>query len=93
MPEPVAERRPLAGVAQAFVHAALGQADRERRDRDPALVQDLQELGVTAAARAEQVDPREPGTTLNDSSLVSEAHQPTLEYSGPTVSPASRPAP
>jgi len=36
----VAERLPLAGVAQALVHAALGQPDGHRRERDAALVQD-----------------------------------------------------
>jgi len=55
MPEVVAERRPLSDIPHALVDAALGQAGRERRDRDPAFVEYLQELGITAALLTEQV--------------------------------------
>ena len=40
----------------------------------------LQELRVAAAPLAEQVRLRAPGTSAKDSSWVSEAFQPTLEY-------------
>jgi hypothetical protein len=50
-----AERDPLVRVPGALVHAALGEAGRERGDRHPALVEDAQELGVAPAALAEQV--------------------------------------
>src|SRR5580700_11571550 len=51
----VAERLALAGVPDALVHAALGQAGGQRGDRHPARIEDLQELGVAPAALAEQV--------------------------------------
>ena len=73
--------------ADALVHAALSQAGGQRGDRHPALVQDPQELGVAPAAPAEQVSAgtRQP---VKESSRVSEAHHPTLEYSGPGTNPA-----
>ena len=83
----MAERLPLAGVAHALVDAALGQADRQRGDRHPALVQDLEELGVAPALRPSRLA---AGTrqSAKDSSRVSDAHQPTFEYFGATVNPA-----
>ena len=39
---------PPAHIGQALVDAPLGQADRQCRYGDPALVQDLQELGIAA---------------------------------------------
>ena len=59
-PSAAAERLALPGVPDALVHAALGQPGGQRRDRHPALVQDLQELGVAPAALAEQVLGRHP---------------------------------
>src|SRR5580700_560619 len=53
--QPAAERLALPGVGDAFVHATLRQPGGQRRDRHPALVQDLQELGVAPAALTEQV--------------------------------------
>ncbi len=51
--------RPNAARSLAYltrlVHARLRQPGAQRRDRDPALVQDGQEVGVAAAALAEQV--------------------------------------
>jgi len=47
--EVVPERRSLLHVPQALVDAALSQAGRQRGDGDPALIEDLQELRVTAA--------------------------------------------
>src|SRR5579862_1511824 len=49
VPELAPERLALAEVANAFIDAALRQADRERGDRDPALVEDGQELCVAAS--------------------------------------------
>ncbi len=63
MTEVVAERRPLPHVAQALVEAALGQAGRERGDRDPALVENPQELGVTPARLPEHVADGHPAVT------------------------------
>src|SRR6476469_9549443 len=46
---------PLVRVPHTLVHATLCQPDGDGRDRDPALVQDGQELGVAPATLAEQV--------------------------------------
>src|SRR5215469_7014927 len=51
----MAERGPLPGVPQALVYAALREAGGERGDRDPAFVENLQELRVAASLRAEQI--------------------------------------
>jgi hypothetical protein len=42
-------------VGEGFVEARLRQPDRERADRDPPGVEDLEELAKARAARAEQV--------------------------------------
>jgi hypothetical protein len=72
-----AERLTLLGVAHRVVDAALRRADREGRDGDPALVEDPQEVGVAAAALAEQVLRGHPHV-VELSACVSEAFQPTL---------------
>src|SRR5690606_17884548 len=51
----VAEGLAFARVPQALVDTALREPDAERGDRDPALVEDPQELRVTAATLTEQV--------------------------------------
>src|ERR1700738_3152333 len=56
----LAERLPFLGVLHALVDAALCRTDRQRRDGDPALVEDAQEVGVAAAAFTEQVLRRHP---------------------------------
>ena len=55
LPDLVPENLSLGHVREALVYAALGQADRQSGDRDPPLVEDLQELGVTSPLLAEQV--------------------------------------
>ena len=55
MPIGRAERLALLGVLHALVDAALGDAGGDGGDGDAALVQDRQEVGVAAAALAEQV--------------------------------------
>ena len=45
----------LCHVREALVDAALSQAHRQRRYCHPALVEDLEALGVTSAFFAEQV--------------------------------------
>ena len=50
-----AEGLAIAGVRHRHVEAGLDAADRERGDRDPAVVEGGEELGVAAAALAEQV--------------------------------------
>ena len=82
----MAERLALRHLPQAFGHAARREAGGQGGDRHPPLVQYLQELGVAPAA----LPSRWPAGTRQDanaSSRVSEAHQPTLEYSRPTVKP------
>ena len=78
----------LLGVADGLVDAGLRQPDRERGDRDAALVEDRQEVGVAAAALAQQVARSGTRQSSKDSSRVSEACQPTFEYFGATVRPA-----
>ncbi|BFO21745.1 hypothetical protein SHKM778_81330 [Streptomyces sp. KM77-8] len=77
---------PLLRVLHRLVHTALREARAQRRYGDPALVQDAQELRVAA--------PRLPSrlaagtrTSWKDSSLVSDAFQPTFEYGAATVNP------
>src|SRR5581483_1241048 len=55
VPDRVAERLPFLRVPQRLVHAALGQPGGQRGDRDAALVEYRQELGVAAAALADEV--------------------------------------
>ena len=54
-PNGLAKGGSLGGVLHTFVDAALRRADRECGDGDPSLVEDPQEVGVTAAAFTEQV--------------------------------------
>ena len=54
-PDRAAEGLPLAGVLDAQVEAGLDAADRQRGDRDPAVVEGGEELRVAAAPLAEQV--------------------------------------
>ena len=82
-----AEGDPGVRVGDRLVEAALRQSDGERRDRDPALVEDPQELREPLAARRRAGSPPAPARPSNASSCVSEAFQPTLEYFGATVSP------
>ena len=82
-----AEGLPLAGVLQAGVEAGLDAADRQRGDRDAAVVEGGQELRVAAAPLAEQVAPRGRGTSSKLSGWVSEACQPSLSYAGSAVKP------
>ena len=73
-----AERLALVGVVDRLVHAALRQPGGQRGDRDPALVEDRQELRVAAAALPHQVAGGHPDVHRSDSSWVSEASQPTF---------------
>jgi hypothetical protein len=66
-------------VLQRFVEGAHRPADRERGDRDPAAVEDGQELLEALAARPEQILLGH-GASVNDSSRVSEARQPIFRY-------------
>ena len=82
----LAELVPLLGVLEGLVVGAHRQADRERRDRDAAAVEDRQEILEPLAPLAEQV-------LLGDlasakaSSRVSDARQPILRYFFERVKP------
>src|SRR6185437_15101061 len=54
-PDRSAERGAVPDVGQRLVHAPLGESGGQGGDRDPALVQRAQELGVAPPALAEQV--------------------------------------
>ena len=82
----LAERHPGAGVCHRLVDASLRQADRQGRDRDAALVEDREELRVAAAALPNRFA-RGTRQSTNDSSRVSDALHPTLEYFLATVKP------
>jgi hypothetical protein len=88
----VADRRPKACRCRAyksdFVDAALRQPVASAGDRDPALVEDRQELGEPRP-RSPSRFARRTRTSSKDSSCVSEAHQPTFEYPVGRSTPAS----
>ena len=75
-------------VLDAQVEAGLDAADREGRDRDPAVVESGQELGEAAAALTEQVA-RGHRQSWKVSGWVSEACQPSLSYAGSTMNPSA----
>src|SRR5690606_21032207 len=54
-PDRTTEGLPLAGVLDAQLEAGLDEAECEGRDRDPAVVEDREELRVAPATLAEQV--------------------------------------
>jgi hypothetical protein len=78
----VAERHSIPGIAQALVDTALRKPHAQGRDRHPAFGEDGQELRVAASRLA--LGTRQ---SSKDSSWVSEAAQPTLEYFAATVKP------
>src|SRR5581483_10194767 len=61
-----AERLALARVADALLETAPREPGRERGDRDPPVVEGLEELGVAAPSLAEQVRLRHPASRERD---------------------------
>ena len=74
----LAELLALLRVGEREVVGALREADAHRGDRDPAAVEDLQELLEALAALRRAGSPPARRTSSNESSRVSEARQPSL---------------
>ena len=74
----LAELLALLRVRVGEVVGALREADAHRGDRDPAAVEDLEELLEALRRAARAGSPRGRRTSLNESSRVSEALQPSF---------------
>jgi alkylation response protein AidB-like acyl-CoA dehydrogenase len=76
------ERSSLLGVGDRLINAALGEADAERRERDPALVEDPQELRISAAALAEVKQAAAIAKLYSSEAAVSAARTATQVFGG-----------
>ena len=84
------ERLALAWRTQRLVDAALGGPDRERGDRDAALVEDLQEAGVATAPLDRAGSPRARGRRRRTAGGCRRRSSRPCCTAGSTVNPAIR---